>query len=284
MLVDAGSVAVIDGCQGVGQVLALRAAQEAIDRAQRFGVGVVGVRNSNHFGMARYFTQLGPRAGCVSFLSTNASPAIAPWGGRHKALGNNPWSIAAPAGRYGIAVMDLANTVVARGKIYLAHQNGLPLPEGWAITADGHPTTDPLEAIAGTILPMGGPKGYVISFMMDVLSGVLTGSGFAGGVSGPYQPELKGCAGHLYLALNVTTFMLLQEFDRRMEQLIEQIKSAPLAAGFDEIYFPGELEDRNAARAERDGLFLPQKTMDDLMGLAALVGIPIAAARDLPGR
>src|SRR5690349_17642076 len=143
LVVDAGAVAVIDGRDSMGQVLSARAADEAIGRARAHGVGVVAVRNSNHFGTAMYFTLRAARAGCVAFLSTNASPAMAPWGGRRKAVGTNPWSLAAPAGTHPPMVLDIANTAVARGKVYLARQKGMPIPQGWAIDRDGAPTTDP---------------------------------------------------------------------------------------------------------------------------------------------
>ena len=179
-LADTDALAVIDGHDGIGQVLTSIAAREAITRARKHGVGVVAVRNSNHFGTAMYFTLMAAREACVAFLSTNASPAMAPWGGRKKTVGTNPWSIAAPAGKYAPMVLDIANTGVARGKIYLAKQKGLPIPLGWAIDAMGEPTTDPQQAIDGIILPMAEHKGYAIAMMMDVLSGVLTGSSFGG--------------------------------------------------------------------------------------------------------
>jgi len=124
-VMDNGTVAVIDGHDGVGQVLAAFAAREAIRRARQHGIGAIGVRNSNHFGTAMYYTSMAPREGCVALLTTNASPAMAPWGGREKLVGNNPWSIAAPAGRHAPMMLDIANTGVARGKIYLARQRGV---------------------------------------------------------------------------------------------------------------------------------------------------------------
>jgi LDH2 family malate/lactate/ureidoglycolate dehydrogenase len=185
IVASTGAIVVIDGHDGIGQVLTAHAMKLAIERAKQFGVGAVAVRNSNHFGTAAYFTRMAPAAGCIGFLTSNASPAMAPWGGKRKTVGNNPWSIATPGGRRGNVVMDLANTVVARGKIYLARQRGEAIPPGWAITAEGSPTLDPQQAIDGIILPMAGHKGYAISLMMDVLSGVLTGSSFGSEVAGP---------------------------------------------------------------------------------------------------
>lgn len=273
LVVDAGAVAVLDGHDGVGQVLTARAATEAVARAGSFGVGAVGVRNSNHFGTAAYFTRMAARAGCVGLLSTNSSPAMAPWGGREKAVGSNPWSLATPAGNGRVSVMDVSNTVVARGKIYLARQHGTSIPPDWAITSEGGRTTDPDEALAGTILPMAGHKGYVISLMMDVLSGVLTGSGFGTQVAGPYQSSRPSRAGHLFIALDVSAFMPDGEYASRIQELFAELKSVPLAAGAEGVFIPGELEDRAEAQGLVDGVDLPDRTVADLVQVASLVGV-----------
>jgi LDH2 family malate/lactate/ureidoglycolate dehydrogenase len=206
-------------------------------------------------------------------VTTNASPAMAPWGGREKRVGTNPWSLAAPAGRHAPMVLDIANTAVARGKIYLARQKGQEVPAGWALDADGKPTTDAAQAVAGLIAPMAGHKGYAIAVMMDMLSGVLTGSSFGAAVQGPYQSEKRSGCGHLIIALKIAAFMPTAEFAARMEQLIEQLKSTPLASGSAEILYPGELEARNAERHMREGLALPEQTIIDLDGLAGELGV-----------
>lgn len=272
-VVDAGAVAVLDGHDGIGQVLAAQAAREAIGRARHHGIGAVGVRNSNHFGTAAYFTRMAAPQGCIGVLTTNSSPAMAPWGGREKAVGSNPWSVATPAGAGRVSVMDVSNTVVARGKIYLARQRGVQTPSGWAITTEGRPTTDPAEALAGTILPMAEHKGYVISVMMDVLSGVLTGSGFGAQVAGPYQSARRSRAGHLYIAIDVSAFMPVDEYEGRMQALLTELKSVPRAEGVAEIFFPGEMEDRAEARGLLEGVDLPDQTLVDLATVASEVGV-----------
>ena len=272
-VVEAGAIAVLDGRDGMGQVLTAHAMQDAIRRAKAHGIGAVALRNSNHFGTAMYFTLMAARAGCVGFLSTNASPAMAPWGGRRKAVGTNPWSWAAPAGSHPPMVLDIANTGVARGKIYLARQKGQPIPEGWAINAAGAPTTDPAEAIKGIILPMAGHKGYAIAVVMDMLSGVLTGSAFGTGVHGPYQTEHRSGAGQFMIALDIATLQPLAEFGARMDRLIAELKSVPLAQGFEEVVYPGEIEARNDIRSRADGLLLPPDTLADLSKLANETGL-----------
>jgi LDH2 family malate/lactate/ureidoglycolate dehydrogenase len=169
--------------------------------------------------------------------------------------------------------MDIANTVVARGKILLARQQRAPIPEGWALNAAGEPTTDPEEALTGLILPLGGHKGYIISLMMDVLSGVLTGSSFGSDVSSPYYYDRRSGAGHLAIALDIDKFMPLAMFNGRMDTLLDQIKAVPPAAGFDEVLYPGEPEARNEEANRRDGLQLPEQTLRDLDKLAEDVGV-----------
>jgi LDH2 family malate/lactate/ureidoglycolate dehydrogenase len=168
---------------------------------------------------------------------------------------------------------DIANTGVARGKIYLARQKGEPIPLGWAINADGKPTTDPTEAIEGIILPMAQHKGYAIAAMMDMLSGVLTGSGYGAEVAGPYQAQRRSRAGHFMLAVNIETLQPLSEFNARMDALITQLKSVPLAQGFDEVFYPGEIEARNDAKNRDGGILPPADTVADLRKLADEYGL-----------
>ncbi|MBE1551726.1 LDH2 family malate/lactate/ureidoglycolate dehydrogenase [Mycobacterium sp. OAS707] len=272
-IIDAGALLLLDGRAGVGQVLTDLARREAVTRARTYGVGVVGVRNSNHFGTAMYYTRAAARDGCVAILTTNASPAIAPWGGRTKVLGTNPWSIAAPAPN-GVVAVDIANTAVARGKIYLARNRGESIPDDWAMDAEGHTTTDPDAAIAGVILPMAGHKGYAITFMMDVVSGALTGSNTATRVGGPYEADKPSGAGHLFIAINVAAMADVDDYLDAVGQLIDEVKTAPLAAGSTEIYYPGELEDRNEqACFDAGGILLPDQTRADLEALGRQVGI-----------
>ena len=272
-VVDAGTIAVIDGHDGVGQVLTADATRDAIKRAKAHGIGAVGLRNSNHFGTCMYYTRMAALEGCVMIMTTNGGPAMAPWGGRKKIIGTNPWSVAAPAGRHPPLIMDMANTGVARGKIYLARQKREPIPLGWAINAAGEPTTDPQAAIDGIILPMAEHKGYAIAVVVDVLSGVLTGSGFLSAVHSPYKTAEKSNCGHLIIALNIEAFQPLAQFNARMEQYVSELKSVPLAKGTNEVFYPGEMEAANDVRNRREGLLLPADTLVSLSKIARETGL-----------
>jgi LDH2 family malate/lactate/ureidoglycolate dehydrogenase len=225
-----------------------------------------------------YFTRRAAVEGFVAVLTTNASPAMAPWGGREKRIGTNPWSIAAPGPDGGVVAVDIANTAVARGKIYLAENRGEPIPETWALTSDGAPTTDAAEGVLGVILPMAGHKGYAISFLMDVLSGALTGSSVGTGVHGPYEAEERSGCGHLFLALDPDAFGDRAGYDARVRTLIDEVKDVPLAQGFDEVLYPGELEDRaEAATLAAGGIALADRTVTELVTLAAHTGVAFPA-------
>ena len=276
VLSDTGPLVLLDGRDGVGQVLTERARLLAVERARRHGVGVVGVRNSNHFGAAMWFTRRAARDGLVAVLTTNASPAMAPWGGREKRVGTNPWSIAAPGPDGTVVALDIANTAVARGKIYLARSRGESIPESWALTADGAPTTDPAEGVLGVVLPMAGHKGYAIAFMMDVLSGALTGSAVGTGVHGPYEPEARSGCGHLFLALDPAAFGDRAGFDARVRQLVDEVRTTPLAQGSDAVLTPGEVEDRaEVANLAAGGVVLARDALAELQRLAVDAGVPL---------
>jgi LDH2 family malate/lactate/ureidoglycolate dehydrogenase len=266
--VDSGAIAVIDGHDGLGQAISAYAMGEAIRRAKTFGMCAIAVRNSGHFGTAMYYTLMAAREGCIGFLTTNTSPAMAPWGGRRKGVGNNPWSWASPGGNHPPMVLDIANTAVARGKIYLANKRGESIPNTWALNEQGVPTTDPAEAVKGMIQPMGQHKGYAISVAMDMLAAVLSGSPFGTQVVGPMMPEGRSGAGHFMIVLNIAAFQPLESFGKRMDDYIAQLKATPLAEGASEILYPGEMEARNDKRHRAEGVQIPKDTTDDLRKLA----------------
>ncbi len=268
-----GALATMDGKGGLGQVVAHAAMSHAIALSKEHGLGAVAVRNSGHFGTAMYFTKMAAEAGCIGFVSTNASPAMAPWGGIEKRVGTNPWSWAAPAGRHPTMMLDIANTTVARGKLYLAKQRRESIPETWAINPDGNATTDPVSGIAGTILPMAEHKGYAIATIMDVLSGVLTGSGFGQSVVGPYVPEGTSGVGHLILAIDIESSRGLSAFEADMEKLIFELKTTPRRPGVDEIFYPGEIEAACELRNRKTGIELPTVTAHELRERAIALGV-----------
>jgi LDH2 family malate/lactate/ureidoglycolate dehydrogenase len=269
-----GPTLLLDGNHGLGQVLSARAMDEAIARAQRHGVGAVGVRKSSHFGAAAYYALRAVRQDCIGFVFTNASPALAPWGSISRILGNNPWAIAVPAGEEYPVVLDLANSVVARGKIRLAAEAGQRLPPGWAANARGEPTEDPHEALAGLILPIGGYKGSGISIMLDLVCGALMGASVLDEIGSPYDTTRQQGVGHLFMALDVAHFSDVAAFKARVDAYVQRVRAAQPAAGVERIFVPGEPEFLAARERAERGIPLPAATVAALRAVGGELGVP----------
>jgi len=232
---------------GVGQVAAAQAMDRAMRAAHEHGVGALLVRHSNHFGVAQLFTLQAAETGLIGIVLTNASPAMAPTGGAERLLGTNPWSVAAPRAGGAPVVVDMANTVVARGKILSARQEGRAIPEGWATDAEGRPTTDPEAALAGMVLPMAGHKGYAVALAVELLTGLLGGAGWLDDVHYPGNPDRVGNVTHLFAAIDPDQVGGPGYADRVLDAAT-RIKAVRRAPGVEEVLLPGEAE----ARAERD--------------------------------
>jgi LDH2 family malate/lactate/ureidoglycolate dehydrogenase len=268
-------VARVDGDDGIGFVVGERAMDRAIRMAQDYGVALVGVHRSTHYGMAALYVTQAIGAGCIGLAYTNSSPAMPVWGGRTVFLGASPFAAGAPAGRREPYVLDLAMTVIARGKIRLAAQRGDPIPLGLALDADGRPTTDAGKAFEGVLLPFGGVKGSGIGLLMEILAGVLTGANFGGEVKSLYF-DFSGPqnVGHLFMAIKPDLFMPRAQYEARMDTLVERAKACPMADGFEEILMPGEPEARSERQRGRTGIPLTPDVRDALRKEAERAGVP----------
>lgn len=263
---DGGSRALIDGDRGMGQVGSQRATSEAIQRARTHGIGAVGLRGSRHCGAMAYWANQALAANCVGIATTNAGLNMAPTGGRDKIVGNNPIAIAVPTNRPWPMVLDMATSVVAGGKLDVAAIRGETIPLDWATDLDGGPTSDPVVARKGLLLPVGGPKGYGLALMLDVLAGVLTGARFGGGL-GPSG------SGQFFLALAVEGFMPIAEFKARMDEVIDQLHHSALASGSSQIFVPGEIEHQKSETRRAEGIPLEGPIVDELNRLAREAGV-----------
>lgn len=276
----AAAVAAIDGDDGIGFVVGHRAMDEAIAIARTTGIGMVGIRRSTHYGMAALYVMQAIEAGMVSMAFTNSSPAMPAWGGRTNFHGAAPLAVGAPGGKHGDYVLDLAMTVIARGKIRLAASRGEPIPLGLALDNEGRPTTDAQAAFEGVLLPFGGVKGSAIAFMMDIFSGVLTGSAFGAGVKSLYF-DFSGPqdVGHLFIAFRPDLFMPMQQYRDRMDEMIDRVKAMPRAEGCDEILIPGEPESRMAAIRAVSGIPVTADVVRALSDEASAVHFPMPDGR-----
>lgn len=270
---SAPAMAVLDAGHGFGQVAAVRGMVRACDMAASVGTGIVGIRHSNSFGAAGFVAQVAVSRHMAGLVFTNAGPAIAPTGGRRALWGTNPIAFGCPAGKDNPPiVLDMATAAVARSKIRQAAQTGDPIPLGWALDASGAPTTDPAAALAGSMLPMAGPKGSGLAMMVDILAGLMTGSGFAGESKALDHPDGRSNVGHLLIAIDLTRFLQPEDYDAAIAELIARTKATGEPG---EVFMPGErgaryMEGRHGhvplspavlkrieAVAERLGLALP---------------------------
>lgn len=279
----AGAVALVDGDDGMGFLAGHRAMDEAIALARTSGIGLVGVRRSTHYGMAALYVQQAMEAGFIAMAFTNSSPAIAAWGGRTPFLGAAPLAAGIPGGDQPGYVLDMAMTVIARGKIRLAATHGTPIPEGLALDSEGHPTTDARKAFEGVCLPFGGVKGSALSMLMDLMCGVLTGANYGGRVRSLYfDHEEPQNVGHLFFAIRPDLFMPREAFAERMDDFVTRLKAQPRAAGVDEILMPGEPEARTAAARAGRGIPVTAKVIAELAAQADAAGVTAPAFSRAP--
>ncbi|KAK6069783.1 malate/L-lactate dehydrogenase [Seiridium cupressi] len=247
-------VAQVDGHNGFGFLAAHAGMAAAIDSARTYGIGMASVKHSNHYGMSAWVVQQALNADLMSLVFTNSSPALPVWGGKSKLMGVSPIACGAPGGEEGPFILDMAPSVAARGKIHKAKRRGEKIPLNWALDSEGRPTDDPEAALGGVMLPMGGPKGSALSIMMDVFSGVLSGSAYAGHVTGPYDPSKPADVGHFLVAIKPDLFLDMKEFRERMTHLYQRVVGSDKAAGVERIYFPGELEQIAQREREKTGI------------------------------
>jgi len=272
---DRGPAVVVDAQAGLGIAMAVKAMDLAIERAASYGFSAIGVRNSNHCGMLAYLVLRAVQRGMVGIALSNADAQVAPWGARHRYLGTNPLAVAVPAGEEPPIVLDMATSVVAHGRIRAAAARGESIPPEWALDEHGQPTTDPLQALRGALLPFGGPKGSGISLIIDILAGILPG-----GRSGPDIVPLYTLVdrpqgvGHFLMAIAVEAFGDVEAFQRRIDRLIRNVRALPAAQGQAEVLLPGELEYRRAQAYGISGIPLPGEAVEVMTRLAAESGIP----------
>ena len=266
--------ALIDGGNGLGPVVGARAMDAALDLAAEHGTAFVGVRNSNHFGPAAYYVEKAISRGCIGLAISNAPPNMAPFGGRTRFLGTNPIAIGVPAGEEHPLIFDASTSVVARGRIIVAAHSKKPIPEGWAIDADGCPTTDPEQALAGAVLPFGGPKGSAISFIIDIFCGVLTGAAFALHLNTLEDLTTTQNIGHVFAAVRTDLFVPDAEFRRRMDDILKMLKASPAAPGRAErVLVPGEVELAHELRHRQRGISVARPIAAQLASLGAELGV-----------
>ncbi|HJQ28176.1 MAG TPA: Ldh family oxidoreductase, partial [Rubrobacter sp.] len=223
---------------------------------------------SNHNGTAGYWTMKIAREGMVGICAMNTSPVMAAHGSKRPTLGTNPLSIAVPSSSGRPVVLDMATSNQARGKIILAAKNNDPIPEGWAITGEGLPTTDAKEALKGSVLPLGGPKGSGLAIMLDILTGVLTGAEFGAKMPRMYDDPQPQRVGHMFSAISIEAFMPMTEFLSRMDEKEQETREGPPAPGFERVSMPGDGTHERMVTHRENGIPLTHEVYTDLLTAA----------------
>lgn len=267
--------ALVDGHAAMGMVTAVMAMKTAMNKALASGVAYVGVRNSNHFGAAGYYASMALERDMLGIAMSNTDTAMTVLGGRTPLLGTNPLAYAVPAGQEWPVFLDIALSITASTKIHTAKRLGEKVPEGWLVDAEGLPTTTIGDwPLSGCILPMAGHKGYGLAILVEILSAVLTGAAFTSDVKGwiTELPEPPGI-GHSFIAIDIGQFMPIEEFKRRMDEMIRRIRTAPTAKGAEPILLPGEMEHEKRKRAKTEGIALPEVILASLEQLSQEVDL-----------
>jgi len=283
---ESATTALLDGHNGMGQIVGDVAMRLTIVKARVHDVGVVAVRNSNHFGIAGYYAMLALEHDLIGIALTNSSPLVAPTGGRRAMVGTNPIAVAVPTGDDQPFVLDMATSTVPIGRLEVYARKGLALQRGWAIDAAGDETLDATAGRAGALLPLGGTaetggyKGYGLGVLVDLLTGVLAGGLYGPLISGLWDATAPSDLGHFFLALNPAAFGPREAFHERARNLMRRLKAGERAPGSDEILVAGEKEQRAADDARVHGVRLYHsvaRALDDLGHPFGLDDLPTRA-------
>ncbi|MGG1661080.1 Ldh family oxidoreductase [Brevibacillus sp. NRS-1366] len=280
LVMEEGATALIDGKNQLGAVVGLTALEQAMKLSRQTGIGFVGVRHSNHFGTCSFYAERAISEGLILLVLTNAPEAMAPSGGIRPFLGTNPIAVGIPAGNEPSFLLDMATSVTARGKIVLAAKKGEAIPEDWAIDKNGNPTTKPEQALSGSLLPIGGAKGYGLAMFIDLLCGLLTGAAFGPGVKSLYDNwEHPQNVGHIFLVIDIQHFLPLPVFQKNMDEYIRQVKSGPKKEGTSEILIPGEIESRKRSERLAAGIPFSANVVEELTQLCSIYRLDFNEAR-----
>lgn len=235
------AISVLDGNHGLGQWIAYQAMKTVINKAKKYGISAVSIKNSQHFGTAGYFAKMATDKDMIGLVFTNASPRIAPWGGIEPILGNNPWAIGIPTSKKEVPfILDIANSVSSAGRIRKALLNGETIPLDWALNENGEITTNPVEALKGVLLPFGQHKGYGIALAVSILSSLLSDGKNDSGVKSVDNLKDYQQVSHLFIAIEIESFQPIIKFKDRMEELILEIHNNKKIQNIEQIYYPGE--------------------------------------------
>ena len=274
--------AVVDGHDGMGQLIGHFAMELAIEKAKKSGVGIVSARNSNHYGIAGYYANMACKEGLIGFSCTNSEAIMVPTFGRKAMIGSNPIACAMPAEPYNF-FFDASTTVVTRGKLEMYNKAEKPLPEGWALDKDGHPSTNAPDVLAnivakngGGIMPLGGSteklgshKGYGYGMLCEIFSSILS----MGGTSNYCMTGGRGNICHGFMAINPAFFGDAEAIRKHLSTFLEELRESPKADGQERIYTHGEKEVAAVKDRMEKGIPVNDNTMVEVLDLCNYLGL-----------
>lgn len=276
---DKGPTMFLEAHGSMGHIVAYRAMERAIRKAEVHGIGWVSVKDSGHFGVTGLYPMMALNKDFIGYVVSNSAPMMFPWGGKERIVGNNPMAYAVPADKHLPVVLDFSLGVVSSGKLIMARKGGEKIPLGWAVDKDGLPTEDPFEGYegGGSLAPIGGHKGYGMGVIHEILTAVLTGGKWTSQIKSLYEEDKTGIQGtcHSFLALDPDCFIGRDEFKKVMDRYIASIKESAKAKGVNEILMPGELEFRTETRCLKEGIPLATSTATELADLGESLGIKL---------
>ena len=257
------SITSIDANNAIGFVGASLGMSKAIKNAKKTGFGLVAVKNSGHYGLSGYYAEKAANKGLVALCFTNGPPAVAPHGAKKTLFGTNPICFAAPTGSKIPFILDTSITLINRGKIRRAAKIGSAIPLGVALDKYGRPTTNPTKALSGMQIPIAGFKGSGLAWMVDILSGVLTGGNHGGKVKDPFD-DFSGPQniGHLFIVFKPNLFV--KNYKKRIKENIKRIKKLPKRTGVNEIYYPGELKVKRFRINSKKEINIPSNILSEI--------------------
>ena len=260
------SITQIDANNSIGFVAADIGIKKAISNAKKTGIGLVGIKNSGHYGLSGYYAEQAVKKNLIVMCFTNAPPAIAPHGAKKSLFGTNPICFGTPTASKIPFILDTSVSVINRGKIRVAARTDKKIPEGVALDKFGKPTTDAKKALSGVQLPIAGFRGSGLAWMVDILSGVLTGGNHGGKVKDPFD-DFSGPQniGHLFIAIKPNLFV--GNYNERIKENIKRIKRLPKIKGVKEILYPGQNKHRRYKKNLNKKINIPTNIAKDLKKL-----------------
>jgi len=274
---ESAATLVIDGHNGIGAKIARQAMDLSIAKAKEAGCCVTTVRGGNHYGAGAFYSKYAAEQGMIAWVLSVSSVAVAPTGGAKAMLGTNPFSLAVPAERNDPFDLDMATSVVARGKVVLNQKNGKSVPEGWGLDKHGVSTTDPNEILDdGFMLPFGDYKGYGISLFIDLMCGCLAGATNSRTTPSFWNDyENPQNLGYFMMVIDPEKFMPLAMFKERVDDMLEEFKNCPTAPGVDRVRIPGEIEADKERESKEQGVEISDAVAAELKKVGEMYGVPV---------